>query len=103
MKNLKLLQKESGKTIKEVASELGLPFSTYNNYLLGTREPSIEILIKLSNYFNVSIDYLVGNDTAGKTIYSEEQKQIFNMVANLNNINTIKAYSYISGLLAGQE
>ena len=100
--NLRMLQKSTGKTIETVSNELGIPKSTYNKYLANIIEPNIDILKKLSNYFNVSIDYLVDNNTNGKVVYSEEQRGIFNMVVQLNKTNTLKAYSYIAGLLAGQ-
>ena len=100
--NLKELQRNSEKTIKQVAEELNLPFSTYNNYLIGTREPNIETLIKLSKYFNVSIDYILGNDTKGMTVYTEEQNQIIKMMVQLNEINLLKLYSYTAGLLSAQ-
>jgi transcriptional regulator with XRE-family HTH domain len=42
--------------------------STYAMYEIDEREPGFEILIKLSHYFNVSIDYLLkGEDTKMET------------------------------------
>lgn len=99
---LKELQKKSDKTIKEVANDLGLPLSTYNNYLLGTREPNLATLKEISQYFNVSVDYLIENDIRGLTVYSEEQNQAINMLVQLNELNLSRASSYIAGLLVGQ-
>lgn len=102
MKNLKKLRKESGITQNDLANILGIKQRTYSSYENNTNEPNIDTLKKLSNYFNVSIDYLVDNNTNGKVVYSEEQRGIINMVVQLNETNTLKAYSYIAGLLAGQ-
>ena len=37
--------------------------SAYGNYELGQREPTIDFLCKLADYFNVSVDYLIGHET----------------------------------------
>lgn len=59
-KRLKQLRKEKGLTQKEVAFALGIALTTYANYEQGTREPSIETIIKICKYFDVSSDYLIG-------------------------------------------
>ncbi len=43
-----------------LAKKLGISQSTICNWLNGKKEPSIESLWKLSDFFDVSIDYLVG-------------------------------------------
>ena len=45
---------------KAVAAELNLEQSTYGNYELGKRQPSLEVLDKLADFFNVTTDYLLG-------------------------------------------
>lgn len=45
---------------KDVASAVGLSIMGYYRYERGEREPSMSTLIALADYFNVSIDYLVG-------------------------------------------
>ncbi len=45
---------------KEISISLGLEQSSYGKYELGQRQPSIEILQKLASFFEVSIDYLLG-------------------------------------------
>ena len=46
----------------EVATKLGLTLSTYSKYENGIHPPTIEILKKLAELFDVSLDYLVEND-----------------------------------------
>ena len=48
-------------TQAQLAKELNISRPALANYEIGKREPSIEILIKLARYFNVSVDYLVDN------------------------------------------
>ncbi len=57
---LRQLRKISGKTMKEVSAELGIALTTYAGYEQGVREPSICMLSKLCDYFDVSADYLIG-------------------------------------------
>lgn len=45
---------------KEIASYLGIDQSTYSDYENGKLNIPIDALIKLSDYYNTSIDYLVG-------------------------------------------
>lgn len=58
--NLKELRIAKGVPQKEVAAYIGLTQKAYCFYELGTREPSIETLNKLCDYFDVSADYLIG-------------------------------------------
>lgn len=47
---------------KDLAELLQVTVRQYQRYENGEQEPNIDSLIVLSNYFNVSLDYLVGND-----------------------------------------
>lgn len=58
--NIKSLREEKGKSMKEVASDLGLAYTTYVNYEKGSREPPTKILKALSDYFGCSSDYILG-------------------------------------------
>lgn len=65
-----------GKTQTEVAKYLGVSRQCYNNYELGNREPGIEILLRLSSYFGVSVDYLLGNENATQAVSTEDREII---------------------------
>ena len=58
--NLKNLRKVKKATQKEIADFLGVSNSAYSQYETGTREPSLDILTKLADYFNVTIDDILG-------------------------------------------
>ncbi len=45
---------------REIAESLGITTRAYQFYESGRSEPNIQTLIALADYFNVSIDYLVG-------------------------------------------
>ncbi|MDR1761671.1 MAG: helix-turn-helix transcriptional regulator [Bacteroidales bacterium] len=55
------LRKEKEISKRELSFLLNLEQSTYGKYELGKRQPSLEVLQKLADYFNVSTDYLLGN------------------------------------------
>lgn len=48
-------------TQKDMAQKLGIATITYVKYEHGENEPNYATLLELSNIFNVSIDYLLGN------------------------------------------
>ncbi|WP_437131242.1 helix-turn-helix domain-containing protein [Peptostreptococcus russellii] len=57
---IKLLRKENGLTQLELGDKLGLSKANISKYESNVHEPSIETLNKLSDIFNVSVDYLLG-------------------------------------------
>lgn len=58
---LKELRLNAGLTQKELASAINTSQQNIGFYELGKRNPKREILNNLSNFFHVSIDYLLGN------------------------------------------
>ncbi len=58
---LKELRDEKNLTQQELADELGVARMTINFYESNRRTPDIHFAVKAANYFNVSVDYLVGN------------------------------------------
>lgn len=60
MQNLINVRKATHKTQQEVADYLGISRQAYSNYEAGKREPDFETLLKLGEYFDCSVDYLLG-------------------------------------------
>ena len=102
--NLKILRNRAQKTQEEVAKDLNLEKQTYQNYELGKRKPNIEILKKIADYFDVSLDFLCDRPRPYvlPSTTTKDQKEAINLILQLNTINTIKVISYCAGLLAGQ-
>ena len=59
MKYLKLLRKQKGYTQQKVALDLNVSRESLSYYENGKRQPSLELLVAFSKYYNVSIDYLI--------------------------------------------
>ena len=57
---LKDLREDADKAQKEVAAILGIDQRTYSNYETGKREIPVRHLIVLADFYDVSIDYIVG-------------------------------------------
>lgn len=57
---LKELRKEKKLLQKELAYDLNLSQETISLYETNRREPDYTTLIKIADYFNVSVDYLLG-------------------------------------------
>ncbi len=59
MKGLKAVRKAQNLNQQKVAMDLNISREALSHYENGKREPSLDMLNKLSEYFNVSIDYLI--------------------------------------------
>lgn len=57
---IKDLREDADLTQKEVAQQLHCSQQAYSYYELGQRDIPTNVLIDLSNYYNVSIDYILG-------------------------------------------
>lgn len=66
---LKALRKAKGYTsMSEFCNDTGINFSTYQNYETGKRIPTADILIKLADFYGVSVDYLLGRQIETKPL-----------------------------------
>lgn len=59
MIGLKIIRKKKNLNQQKVAIDLNISREALSHYENGKREPSLNMLIQMSKYFNVSIDYLI--------------------------------------------
>lgn len=88
---IRALRITSNMTQKEVAAKLNIADSTYSKYELGDHTPGLEMLLKISKLYNISIDYLAGY-TDSEVMYignlNEEQKKLlFSMMDYFKMLN----------------
>lgn len=57
---IKLLREELGLKQEELAKKLSVSSSAIGMYERDAREPNNELMLKIANFFNVSLDYLLG-------------------------------------------
>ncbi len=62
---LKKLRLDKGYTQKKLADRLGLKQTAVANYEKGLRVPDIDMLVKIADMFQVSLDFLYGRETSG--------------------------------------
>ena len=62
MLRLKELREKRKLNMRQAAKALGIPYTTYISYEKGDREPNSEMLINLADFYNCSIDFLIGRD-----------------------------------------
>lgn len=58
---IKDLRQSRGLNKRQMSELLEMPYTTYNNYEIGAREPNSDVLKKISNIFGVSVDFLIDN------------------------------------------
>jgi transcriptional regulator with XRE-family HTH domain len=71
-KRLKQLRDEINLTQEELAKLLNLSRGTYAHYELGKRQPDYDTLMSIANFFEVSVDYLLGNSDSRNSNTSDE-------------------------------
>lgn len=74
--NLKQIRKQHNMTQQEVADALGCSSIVYGRYETGKRQPSADVLIRLADVFDVSIDYLLGYDRVVFTALTPAEKEL---------------------------
>ncbi|MBQ9953145.1 MAG: helix-turn-helix transcriptional regulator [Clostridia bacterium] len=57
---LKELRNAKGISQLKLAMDLNMNQNTISRYETGEREPGVNELIRIADYFNVSVDYLIG-------------------------------------------
>lgn len=57
---LKTIRKHNGLTQTMVSSQLSIAIRQYQRYEAGESEPTLSVLLRLADFFDVSLDYLAG-------------------------------------------
>ena len=66
MKGLVEIRKKKGYNQQKVAMDLNISREALSHYETGKRNPDLNMLIAMSKYFNVSIDYLITGKNFGE-------------------------------------
>lgn len=68
---IRSLRIDNGYTQAQIAEYLNVKQNTYSQYEIGTLNYPIDVLMKLADFYNVSVDYLLGR-TDVKTPYPKK-------------------------------
>lgn len=86
---LRDLREDSDKTQKEIADFLGITQVQYHRYESGKREVPYHMVIKLAEFYHVSLDYIAGltNDKIGltKSTFNEKETKLVKYFRKLND------------------
>lgn len=76
------LRSEKELSQRSIAKIMNVSQGTYNNWENSNTQPSIEQLIALAKFFDVSVDYLIGNSNnlePNKNYLSDRQREILKL------------------------
>jgi transcriptional regulator with XRE-family HTH domain len=66
--NLKILRDEASVSQKQLAEAIGVSQQSINKYENHNIEPDIETMIRIADFFNTSVDYLIGHTEVRRKI-----------------------------------
>lgn len=76
MNRLRELREEKDFKMNKIASELGMPYTTYVGYEKGTRKLNDQVLKQFASYYGVTTDYILGvTDEKNPATESDGTKQ----------------------------
>ncbi len=91
MENLQKIRKEKGIKQTEVAKYLNISRGSYSRYETGIRKVDPDTLLKLSEFFDVSTDYLLGNTNIAMTL---SEIRFDKEVDNMSDEELLKRYDF---------
>ncbi|MBR4418768.1 MAG: helix-turn-helix transcriptional regulator [Clostridia bacterium] len=97
------LAKNNNMTANKLLVECKLPSNSISYWKQGIKKPGIDALIKIADYFNVSIDYLVGRETPTtneetNTANKAVNSTLLSRIESLDELQQAKVMAYIDGL-----
>lgn len=101
MIQLKNIRKKIGLNQAEIAHLLNTTQHTISNYEKGKTQPSIEDIIKLSEYFNISSDELLGI-TKKQDVNLTEKNALLKTIDSLTEIECHKLKIFAEGLISNR-
>jgi len=86
---LKDLRKSKGLSQVELAKRIGMSKSTIGAYETGDITPSLEALNVLADFFNVNINYLLGNEDGSTYYLDPESAELAKEIANRDDFKVV--------------
>ena len=112
MNNLKFLREELKLNMKQTAEALSMPYTTYVSYEKGDREPGSDMLIKIADFYNTTIDFILGISSTKNNPNSLTEKEspegdpkikeLYNVLEKLSDESLDKLLDYAQMLLLSQ-
>ena len=101
MKSLKILRKKRNLTQKDVADAIGITFQTYSYYETGRTKPTPETLCKLADFFDVTVDELLGRSPQLFDDARVPKTEVQDLFDRLNIVDQGRVLGYMYSILEG--
>ena len=94
------LIKSNNTNANRVTKGCGLNSNIFTFWKSGRQKPSLDALIKIAKYFNVSLDYLTGRtaNENNNTSYNGANSTLLDSISKLDKLQQIQVQAYINGL-----
>lgn len=91
MLNLKTLRAESGLSLRELSQKLNFSYSSLGKYERNEQEPNLETIIKIADYFDVTVDYLIG-----RSLFRNPSKEVVGLKLHLSEeaVGNLEIFSH---------
>ena len=87
---------------RQLEKEMNITLGSIYSWRIGKAKPSYDALIKIANYFNVSLDYLVGREkqstAAQNASNNATTSPLLARIESLDELQQTKVMAYIDGL-----
>lgn len=97
---LKELRKKRGISQTEITTIINIPRTTYANYEIKNCDPNISTLIKLADFYNISIDELVGRptDTLNLKLLDDTRKNLIKEILSASDVAVGRLDAFYQGI-----
>lgn len=104
-KRLKDLRKKIGVSQTDISKATNIAQTTYSNYESKNCEPSISNLIKLADFFNITIDELVERptDMLNLSLLDDRRKELIKYLASSSNSTFDRIDAFYQGVKLAEE
>lgn len=84
MNRFALLRKERNLTQAKVAEALNISRQLYHFYETGQRDPNTDTLCRLADFYDVTVDYLLGRNISSQAQEHKVNDSLINLIADMD-------------------
>jgi transcriptional regulator with XRE-family HTH domain len=87
---------------EEVARHIGITRSAYSHYEINNRQPVYETLIKLADFFDVSLDYIIGgaqSKSKDEQSLTPDNREILSLFQHMSQEQRKRSINLITDLM----
>jgi len=82
-----------------LAVDLNLTQAAISKYELGKSEPGYDLLCRIADYFDVTVDYLIGHSETKHYYLSQNEQKLLDIYKRFDRIQRDKLEGYMENLL----